>query len=320
MRYQTEVYQLPAKTLNINGITTIREDFPLGDAWYEAMLEISLSLTIGSGSGAISEGELGIIKGIYLKTDTDGVIINAPGRALYRYAQVVKGCAPNKDAIAASTAVYNISIPLIFANPRLNRSEDTILDTSRYSSVEMQITLGGVADLLGTVGSASVTATANIALVKTHGTIPEGGRPLVAPYLANLPVVNPSSQTYIDLERSYDLAYGQALLFAGNSVTAGVPFSGTPSDSTLATLNVEDNYGFPVRQQAVRQNQQEAKSRYQIETWPTGWYMFDFVKDGSLFSAYPSGDKSKCQINWANNTLSTSGVTLLVSGYRQFKV
>ena len=301
------------------GVSIYRPEFPLGEGYYYIMLEIINNLTVGSASGAISEGELQIIRNVYFRSDRDGIIINANGRELFRDAESIFGQTPYKDAIAATTGVYRVQIPLIFANPILLRPNDLVLDTSRYKNLEMYITLGTLSDCFTSVGTASSVFNINITVVKSDGMLLPSEKPYAMPYIAGLPPINPSTTSYVDIERASDLAILQLMAFTTDPATPGLPYSGTVLGTTMTTLQIEDNFGFPVRNTPVSNLQQYEKLIRQVPTVQTGVYLIDFAKDGSILSAYPTGDKSKCQLNGIYNTGTTPQLTAMIRGYRNFK-
>src|SRR3990167_7200801 len=132
------------------------DELAVGEGWYRADVRVGIVVTIGTGSGAIAEGELLFIKNVTLKTDRGEYICNLPGRALYKIAHVKAGSAPDKDAIAAASATYYVNLPIYFAeHERLGfpRPEDTILDTKRHNSLTLEVQCGTVADLFTTVGT-----------------------------------------------------------------------------------------------------------------------------------------------------------------------
>ncbi len=319
MRDQKKTNVVTGAALTKSGTTVFRDQFPLGQGWYVLDLIFHFALTVGTGTGAIVEGTLNILKNIQLKTDIDGLCVNVPGRALYRMAQYFNHTAPILTTLAATDGTYHVHIPLTFCLPFMKRPEDSLLDTARYRGVELYITLGNETDLLTTPGTAAVVSTVDINIVHTAELLAAKARPIVYPYYSFYAPVNPANQTYIEIEKSPDFALGSAFLFAANSATAGVPFNGTASDNTLKTLQLETQAEHLVRAVPAIALQARAKLDRHLETWPTGWYVMDFLKDGSVMSAIATGDKSKLQLNWVNDTLSTSQVTAAVHGFRQLK-
>lgn len=306
------------RAITVNGLNQVLQEFPLGEPWFMMLLTVSVTLTHGTGSGPVADGLLLAIKNILIKTDRDGVIVNASGRGLYRLAQFLSRVAPALDSFAAASGTYRAHIPIYFANPLLLRPEDSVLDTSRYNSVEFYLTFGSLSDLLGTLGTDTATFAFDLAVVKGEQStkVNPAGKPRVKPYIAAYPPVDPSGQQYIEIEKARDLAIIQIAALAANAVTAGVPFSGTPADTTIDTWQIHDNIGFPVLGMKHFNAQYLAKIEQQIETFPAGWFYYNFVKDGSIFSGYPTGDKSMLRLEWLNGTLSTSGVTPIIFGIR----
>ncbi len=306
------------RAITINGLNSVLAEFPLGEPWFMFLLTVSCSLTHGTGTTPVADGLLLAIKNILIKTDRDGVIVNAAGRGLYRLAQFLSRVAPAIDTFAAATGVYRAHIPIYFSNPLFLRPEDSVLDTSRYNTVEFYLTFGSLSDLLGTIGTDTATFSYDLAIVKGEQStrVNPAGKPRVKPYIAAYPPQDPAGQQYIELEKARDLAIAQIAVLAANSVTSGVPFSGTPADTTIDTWQLHDNNGFPVLGMKHYNAQYLAKIEQQIETLPPGWFYYNFVKDGSIFSAYPTGDKSMVRLEWVNGTLSTSGITPILFAIR----
>ncbi|UCH71711.1 MAG: hypothetical protein JSW62_04755 [Thermoplasmatales archaeon] len=319
MRGHTSIYNVfRDQTLSTSGLTTFSKEFPLGEGWH--MMLLTFKITIG-GSGmasAISEGELQIIKNILFLTDRDGNCVNCPGRGLFYLARAQAKHLPNKDAIAASTGDYYVSVPLFFSNPSMSVSKDSVLDTSRYQSVNLHLTMGGLTDLFGTVGSATLALSLSCDVLRTKGALPQSAKPLLYPYISAMPQVNPANQQYIELERSVDLALLMVMAHTANSVTSGEGFSGTNTANVLSRISIEDNDEIIFNERNVRQIIDQNEIEHHLDA-VTGFYFFDFQAEGSHFGAYATGPKTRVQLKWVNDTLSTSGVTALVSGVRTLK-
>lgn len=293
--------------MNINGQTTFSKEFPMGEGWYKMMLRIGISVVIGTGTTPIAESELLFIKGVMLKTDRGELLCNLPGRALYKIAVIKAGSPPRKDAMAAATAVYYVNLPIIFVDWRTVRPEDTVLDTSRYSSVSLQITLGTVADLFTVVGTSSVTATLDCEIERSYGPLPfpdengnGGGKPLFHISYDYRPPVDASVNLYIDLERSPDMSVKRYYVHSGTAGTAGVPFSGANSDAIQSVINLKDQNRFIQKDRAHAMIRDHNKDQYSLESVLTGIEVFDFIRDGSLASALATADKSVLQYAWTN--------------------
>lgn len=302
------------KALSVGNRTALGgSDFPYGEGWYRARMRVGIVVTIGTGAGAIAEGELNFIKNILLVTDRGEEIINCPGRELYKFGVILSGSPPRKDAIAAASATYYVDLPVHFADMKAKRPEDTLLDTGRYNQIRLEITLGTVADLFTAPGTATVTATFDMEVERTKGLVPtEGGPPMpgapgglgAQPILhvqyGYAPPVDASSVTNIDLERSADLAYKRLLIHSSSSGTAGVPFSGANADDVQAQSSLRDQSGFIFQTRIHEMVQNENKDFYSLESVLAGYEVFDFAKDGSNMSSLYSQDRSRLQYVWSN--------------------
>lgn len=316
IRFQNVISQ---RSIVINGLTSVLAEFPLGEPWYMINLVINCVLTHGTGTTPVTDGLLGAVKNILIKTDKDGVVVNSNGRALYRLAQFLSRCAPYADSFAATSGTYRAQIPIYFANPLFLRPEDSVLDTGRYNTVEFYLTFGSLSDCLGTVGSDTAVFSLDLSIVKGELSTKANprGRPYVKPYIMAYPPQDPAGQQFIELEKARDLAIAQIAALSANSVVAGVGCSGIPADTTIDTWSIHDNIGFPVMSIKHYMAQHMGKIEQQIETWPAGWFWYNFVKDGSIKTAYPTGDKSMFRLEWINGTLSTSAITPIIFGIRQ---
>lgn len=306
-----------------NGATTvISEKFPMGEGWIKLILRFELTVDIGTGTGALSEGELQYIKGISVSTDRgDKPYSNVPARPLYRWDALVTGTPATKNAIAATDGVYVVEIPVWFYNPKLARPYDTILDSSRYKNINLAVQLGTVADLFSSVGDSTVTTTLTCYVVKTRQPLRAEEKPRFMIEMGHRAPVNPSNATEIELEMAENLAYMQMLLFTANSATAGVPFSGTANGSVISDLTLETSRGNLFDRVLADVLNKENKQDYGLETAVTGLYVCDLVRDGNPETALFSGPSllSRLKMTWTNDTLSTSGVTCGYVGFRDMK-
>lgn len=316
-----------AQPLTIGGVTQFQKDFTLGEGWFTMWLRFNITLTIGTGSGALTDALQRIIENITLITDADGLIINAPGRALYQRARLLMGRPPVADAFSAASATYRISLPIHFADPRLMRPEDTILDTKRYKQVTLQVNMGNVNRLLSTVGTSSVTATLDCEVEKANGVLKPTSGPTMYPYIVNKPGVNPNNQNYVDLEVGGDLGIKRLIVFTSDgsdsSANSGDSFQGVAISSIMNLVSLVDQDGYVGIQNRIDdQIQRENVLEFGIDGGAiiTGLYAVDFVRQGSLQDAEYTGLKSKFQVTWTNDTLvATSRVHTLIDGVRGLK-
>src|SRR5258708_23386483 len=171
------------RALGVGGPTTFQgQDFPYGEAWIRMLLKINVTLVLGTGPTEFSEALMRVVRAIQFQTDRSEIICNAaPGRLMYKIGVTKAGTPPDLDTFAAASATYTILIPIWFADPLMLKPEDTILDTRRYNSLVLRLTMGTVSDLLGTPGTASYTATLDCYVERLKGRLPDALRPLFFP-------------------------------------------------------------------------------------------------------------------------------------------
>lgn len=315
--------------LNASGQTQFSKEFPMGEGWFALFLTLNLTVVIGTGAGPIAEGELLFVKNVLLRTDRGEILCNLPGRALWKIAALKNGALPHKDAIAAASATYRVHLPIYFCDPEgghsMLRPEDTILDTSRYNSLSLQVTLGSLDDLFTAKGTATLAVTMDAEVERTFGVLPgskpgEGGRPIAHINYDMRPPVDANSLQYIDIERSADMSLKRLYLHTGSTGTAGVPWSGANSDNRLAVINVKDQNRFIEKDRRARHIQYQNKLDSGLESILTGVYCFNFVKDKSIASALATADKSVLQMTFTNDTAAANNIcTLTQEGIRTLK-
>lgn len=309
------------QALNGGGPTVLGKDFPLGEGWYQTMLRFNLVVVIGTGAGPVTEGELLVIKGVNLKTSAGEVVCDLPGRALFKIATVKGGTTPRKDAIAAASATYSVDIPLTFTDEKMGIPEDTILDTSRYSSLRLEISMGTIADLFTAPGTATVTFNLDLEIERTKGLLPQKARPVFHVQYSYAQPQDASVQTFIDLDRAPDLGYKRLYVHASANGTAGGIFTGANADDVQSLESIVDQSGDIVRERFHEMIQNQNKRSYSLETVLAGITVFDFVRDGSINSALYPGDRSRLQYKWTNKAGVAAGdiVSLAFEGARGLK-
>jgi len=307
--------------LNASNPNPFSKELPMGEGWYKMNLRVGIVLTVGTGSGPVTEGELLFIKNISMRTDRGEILCNLPGRALYYIGAYKTGQLPNKDAIAAASATYYVNLPIYFADPKMMRPEDTILDTARYNSVTLQVTLGSLSDLLGTPGTATATYTLDVEVERSLGQLPVAARPLYHISYDYRQPVDASNTTVIELEKSADMALKRMYAHGGASGTAGVPFSGTNHDDIQDIVTFKDQNRFIEKERIHEMIQDENKERSGLAAIMAGIEVFDFVADGSIHSALATGQKSVLQYTWDNDANVTSAdlVTVATEAIRTLK-
>lgn len=294
-----------AQTLTASATTTFSPQFPLGEGWLRMMLRFNIAIVIGTGTGAVTEGELMLIKGITLRTDRGQYLCNnVPGRLLYRLSQLKQGTAPVKSAIAASTATYRVPIDIWFSEPKLLSIEEqhaTILDTKRYGALTLDVAMGALSDLYTSVGTATMTLTLDAYVQRFRGLLPAENEPhMYATYGVFAPQ-NPNNQTFIDLEKSENLAYKRLLVMSTSGATAGVPMNGALDDTVISDMDVELTEKFAVQNNLNDVVQRANQVDYSFEAIPAGQHIFSFVdRSRSHATVLASGGQSRLRVNWRN--------------------
>lgn len=304
MRGNAEYVNLiSGQALTVNGKTVISDSLPVGEGWYRMNLRIGLVFVVGTGTTPITEATLHFIKNVLFKTDRGEIICNLPGKALYKIATFKAGLvAPRQDAIAAATATYYVNLPIYFSDHyrMMDRPEDTILNTKRYSSMTIEIQLGTVADLLSTVGTSSVTATLDVEVVRTKGLLPKQGEPLAVISYDYRNPIDASVLQYVLLERAQDLAYKRLYVHSCTGGTAGTPWAGVNSDAVQNVVSIKDQSGFIIKDRIHRMIQESNQFDCSLESIVTGVEMHDFVQEGSIQAALATAGKSLFQYQWTN--------------------
>lgn len=319
------------KDLTLGQDNIISADIPIGggEGWFELLLEIAVTLVVGTGTGAKSEGELALVRNIKFETDIDKESHEAAGRALYRVAHFEKSRAQNKDAIAAADGTYRTVFPLIFADYLSNNPFESILDSGRYKSCQLTINLGTVADLLTSVGTAAATVKCSLSKVMTKGKLRDmvdaDGRqyamPLVYPHYRQRPV-EAYANLKTDLPRQADIRIRRGYWLNTTSPTAGVPFSGTPADDSIKNISIEHDKGYEFKKLDRRQLVQQNINAYRLnDTRPAGWYALDFMEDGDLQNALLTDPNfvSKLEMNWETESATAANINLILSSAKALK-
>lgn len=312
-RTQIERQYIGQQALVASASNRFNVDFPLGELWYAMHLRIAATATIAAspvGGVAYEDPLLELINNIRLEVDRDGVLVNAPGKALYAKGWIDKGTAPNMDeaSFAANTAAayaMSVHIPIYFADPRALRPEDTALATDRYSSMQLSIGTGAGADMLSTAhssgGGITLSAmTCDVEIEKAQGPIRENGYPVAVQKLQlEGSAIDTSATTVYALQRSPKRAIKRLYNFCSNLGVSARPFSGNGNTATLNTLAVESDQKAHDQNRRASQIRDDNKQAYGVETLMAGLHIFDYVRDASLLSALATGDKARLEVQLA---------------------
>jgi hypothetical protein len=303
MRRSESKVLLDEKVLNVNGITTFTEELEGngGQGWYLLWLRFKIALTVGTGTGAIAEGELAIIKSITLRSSNNDYLLNGiHGRPLYDLGRYQSERAPRKDAIAAATASYYVYIPVYFADPRLFRPEDTMVDTGRYESMTLDVTMGGVADLLTTVGTSSVILTLTAQVERTLGRLLEHQLPSRLLSIVQTAPIDLSTTGVLRVPRADQVRIKRMLIYAGGVGVANTAFSGTPSDAIVSSVELYDGVGYPLKRQDFQILAERVAIDNALETRPVGRALVDWMQrdeNGSLWSSFDTTNLAALDLN-----------------------
>ena len=306
--------------VNLGGKTQFGQLLKMGPGFYELSLVLNVALTVGTAAGPITEGILDLFSQIYIKTDLGEVVCdNVPAKSMFKVANAKAMCVPLKQEVAAASATYQVEIPIYFVDYHTVRPEDTILDTSRYSSVVFDLLTGTIANLFTAPGTGTIVVTADIKITRSKGRWNSVDAPIVGVinYSGRNPV-DASVSTEIKLENANDLTLKRIYM---NSVTSGVsgqPWKGTNSDAVISLINLKDSDGDWVKDTKWAQQQASNKRHYSLENNISGVVVLDFVRDGSLKSGIYTGSTGELSLNWTNNGVpaALSIVSVLVESYK----
>lgn len=314
---QVEIFK--AKSVTPGSPLNIDTGFPFGGLIRRLDLHLHLALTQTTASGVVVEGLQRFIKNIVFRGGNDHFVKNCCGRALYNLAQNLLGTAPALTTLATTTATtYSIHIPILFSDEEMDWPNDTAIDARRYvgTGFKFEMLPGTVADLFTTVGDSAVVVTADLFAEVEQGNIAPIGAPgmpkFYRSYYQPAPI-DPSSSTVFELEKNDKLYYRRLMVQASNSATAGLPFSGTIANTTLASLTFKSNIRTHVQAVPEQNLRFENKNFYKRETVDTGRYVIDFLKGRSNKEMLPSAPSimTSLQLLIENRTLSTSQVSLI---------
>jgi hypothetical protein len=308
-------------TLVPNGSTPFSREFRLGHGWWTMWLHFAITVTIGTGAGVQTDGLLRLIRKIFLKTDRGELICNEGARALFYIQTYRTGTRPQLDTLTAANATFNVYIALFFADLNMIRPEDTILDTSRYKSLDLEIQMGTIGDLYTAPGTATYTAAMDIDVTRTYGALPDAAKPHYFISYDHRPPQDASSNPNIECEKSVDLNFKRLFAFYGDTGTAGVPWSGNANDTYPVKVNLQDQERFIEKDRQHLTVQAINKSFALLETKLAGIDVYDFVEDKSITAALSSGDKSSLQFALTQAGAAAGSIfTLTHEGIRLLKV
>ena len=311
------------------------KELPVGEGYHSLYLKFNFAVTIGTGTGPVIDGLYKAIRNVFMKTDRGEILCNVPGKFFYFMNLARNGTPPRSTPLAAASATYSVIIELPFTDRRTLNPNDTILDTSRYSTMNLELNMGTIADLFTAPGTATVTMTCDIDVRKTRGLLPdeENAKPKFHISYDLRQPVDASVTTSIDLETSPDLAYKRLYIATVNSGVAGLPFYGTFSDTVIDRLTLKDQSSDIVRNMDWQTIQAMNATHYGWDvgatpltpaypiTYPAGFLglaILSFIgEQESIKSALFSGDKASLLLAWTNET--APALSIVTCGYEAIR-
>jgi len=292
---------------------------PDGTGWVKLILNFHATIDWTDAVVVERRGLDRYLKAITLRTSRGETIVdNVCGQAMYIVNSMFTKVAPVHDVILGADGVYDGVVEIYLGMPFLNRMEDTILDTGRYSSLELSITTGSVLDFLDDNVGETAVVTMDIEVERTLSALSPDGKssPYAHAYYAQRGPFVFSAQPYFDIESSTDLGlFGLALKIAATGVSC--PFDGAGVDN-LTFLTFEDsvrpwvNRAMPwgLKQELHNSLHFEAQNIYlatpavteQVAYPLLGVYPHWFVKNGSINEHYNTGKKSQIRVTWGDGT------------------
>ena len=181
--------------------------------------------------------------------------------------------------------------------------------------------MGTISDLFTAPGTATVTFNLDAEIERTKGPVPAKARPIFHVQYAAAQSQDANSQTFIEMERSPDLAYKRLYAHASSSGVAGGVFTGANADDVQSVESIIDQSGDIIRERIHEMIQNMNKNDYSLEAVLAGITVFDFVRDGSINSSLYSGDRSRLQYRWVNKAgvAANDVVSLAFEGVRGLK-
>jgi len=336
MFYPTEratvAQALPLTNSAINRFSNI---FPLdGTGWTSMKLIFHASWTTAMTAPTLG-GVYQYIKGIKLTTSRGEVIVdNVPGQGMQIFEAIHRKVPPYYNSLLLTTSLTaDCALEIPFCFEFLNRPEDTIFNSGRYSNLQLDVTTGAIADIGAT--STALVVTMDIEVERTLSALSSDGKslPYAFPYFRSYgPQLN-STQNFYDLESSLDLGLFGLFVKVGATGTMVGQFEG-PGLDDLTSLTFRDSVrrwvdlslDYSLRHNRNKYIHFDANNVYKVTpATPTatlypfiGVYPHKFVQFGSINEHYATGKKSLIRVECPTTT-GTSRTSLLVYGMRALR-
>jgi len=310
-------------SINASQTKTYRDIFPLsGEGWRKLRLTFHNVIAAG-GTVPNALGSYLFLKGINLRTSRNENPISVPGMGLYYLNYLMNGVEPVYTPVIAGAGTYDAVLDIPFVFPFLSRKEDLSIDSEAYSSIELEIQTGALADFQRTIGAATLATTLDITLFRNKSGLDPLGKPVALPYIKHMTPFQAVTKGYADIEVADDLILFGFFAVAHDLVTWGTvgnPFEGTPVDC-LTDVSFYDNLIQWIQLNKVGVFQEE-RALYSNNRAFTGVYPWIFAREGTYKSGYPTGGRTEVKFKIGNGnvgTPTTPQVDLVLFGTREFR-
>ena len=324
-----------------------------GETWERIRLMFHhVFANAGAMTSVIESGSYGWIRRITLETSDGETLVDMPGMALQTFNTFNdRHCpwhTPLPVAITGLTMDAVLDIP--FGYSFLRKPEDGYLDSGAYSGLVLTITTGVspvagavVSDFgVGNAGANAAVSTFDLSIIRTKAGMFNNAavKPLFVPYLKYIGSRVPSNVSqYFDIESANDLALFGFFLGSGtlarspfNMVTAasapayadnitGVTFGDNiipniVDNKLLASFRLERERDFPAIYPLSAVVAPNIPTIGSVAVPWAGIYHHNFVRDGSVYGAYPCGNKSQIRISYLGGAAGTAEVGAFIYGFR----
>lgn len=323
-----------------NSRVAFQTQLPMGgEGWYKMRIVLHVTPTQTTATNPIVLGGYKLLQNVELYTSKNETIISCPGLGLYYLNWLLNHAQPNFDVNAGTTATeYDIILDIPFSHPLLGRQEDLVIDTGRYSSCTLELTVGGADDFFGagTEGDATLAITADITLSRSKSAFEPTGRPISHPYIRHLPPYA-LANGFCEFESAKDLTLLGFVAMVQNMAASaafdpviGDPYSGVPADD-MQNISFGDNVirllqnvqmDWFVEERAIFAGIDHADAVAAIGDDLTGCYPYIFAQEGTVRAGYWTGAKSEIRLTHnaaAIGSPTTPQVDVVVLGFRDLR-
>lgn len=299
--------------------TKVSDKFLIGPAYKRIYADVAINYTQSSGTGAIAEALLRLIKQVNLTTsDGENISTKTPGRFLYRLNQWRNGGQGGRlDTFAATSGVYRTLVELPFDEPLVRPSERYrhILNSAFYKSLTFGLFLGNVNDLLASPSGDTFTATMDLYADVMDDLLPQAHWPKdYVQYGLAGQVQALSGQNYVELDKSANLGYKRIITGVMTSGASGVAFDGTPSDSAVSSYSIKPTGDYILQQVSWEGGKSLAMRDGNFPAPLSGLQFYDWIRGPrTLDAVYKMAGQTTFQVQ--TDVASTSNSPQLAVGF-----